>query len=113
LLRRWFGICVARATGILLWLRLLGLQVLAGLAIAIAFGLGGVWLSAPLQAGGWLLVGVAVIAPLLLFLLRDAGRRWAANLRHGALLLRLLDGLPERWSGVARDMALTLASWSI
>jgi uncharacterized membrane protein YbhN (UPF0104 family) len=113
LLRRWFGIGGARATGILLWLRLLDLQVLASLAITLAFGLGGVWLSAPLRAGGWVLAGAAIAAPLVVFLARGALSRWAARLRHGALLQRLLDGLPSHWGGVARDMALTFASWSI
>lgn len=114
LMNRWFGIDAARATGTLIWLRLLDLHVLATIGAACAAG---GWLDTRhgLSSVAWLAAGAAALSPLLLFVLR---RPLAAKLagRDGkipSLMLRALTGLPHRYSGLALDLSLSWLSWSI
>jgi Uncharacterised protein family (UPF0104). len=114
LMRRWFGVDLGRATGILVWLRLLDLHVLAAIGvICAARG----WLSADqgLDDLALVLAAVAVAAPPLLF----AGRRGLARRLAGrrgrvsGLLHRLLAGLPEHPSGLLRDLLMTWCGWGV
>ena len=114
LMNRWFGIDAARATGTLIWLRLLDLHVLATVGAACAAG---GWLDAQhgLSRLAWLAAGAAALSPLLLFALR---RPLAAKFAgHGgkipALLSRVLTGLPHRYAGLALDLSLSWLSWGI
>lgn len=114
LMNRWFGIDAARATGTLIWLRLLDLHVLATVGAACAAG---GWLDTQhgLSSLAWLAAGAAALSPLLLFVLR---RPLAAKLagRDGkipGLMLRALTGLPHRYSGLALDLSLSWLSWGI
>ena len=114
LMNRWFGIDAARATGTLIWLRLLDLHVLATVGAACAAG---GWLDAQhgLSRLAWLAAGAAALSPLLLFALR---RPLAAKFAgHGgkipALLSRVLTGLPHRYTGLALDLSLSWLSWGI
>jgi uncharacterized membrane protein YbhN (UPF0104 family) len=114
LMRRWFGVDGARATGILLWLRLLDLHVLATIAaVCIAAG----WLDGAALAAGAAraLAAAAALAPPAIFALRRPLAAWCQRHAHRAAQLasRLLQGLPERPSGVLRDLALTWLSWLI
>ena len=114
LMNRWFGIDPARATGTLIWLRLLDLHVLATVGAACAAA---GWLDAQhgLSRLAWLAAGAAALAPLVFFALR---RPLAARLTgHGgripALLARVLTGLPHRYAGLALDLSLSWLSWGI
>jgi len=114
LMNRWFGIDAARATGTLIWLRLLDLHVLATVGAACAAG---GWLDAQhgLSRLAWLAADAAALSPLLLFALR---RPLAAKFDgHGGkiplLLSRVLTGLPHRYSGLALDLSLSWLSWGI
>jgi len=114
LMQRWFGIDAARATGTLIWLRLLDLHVLATVGAACAAG---GWLDAEhgLSRLAWLAAGAAALSPLVLFVLR---RPLAARLAgHGGripqLLSRVLTGLPHRPSGLVLDLSLSWLSWGI
>lgn len=114
LMRRWFGIDAARATGTLIWLRLLDLQVLATVGAVCAAGgwLGGSERTSLLV---WLGAALIAMAPLLLFALR---RPLAAKLvgrtgRLTALATRALGGLPERGRMVALDLTLTWSAWTL
>jgi uncharacterized membrane protein YbhN (UPF0104 family) len=112
LMKRWFGIDPARATGTLLWLRLLDLHVLGSVAAAcVAVG----WLGTTvtvLARLGWLL---AAGAPLALFLLRAPLARYCAGRkgRIAALAGRAAGGLPQRVWGLALDLVLTWAGWTV
>jgi len=114
LMSRWFGIDAARATGTLIWLRLLDLHVLAtvGAACAAAGWLGS---SQPLSRLAWVAAGAAAIAPPLLFVLREPLRARLAG--HGGrlatLAARVLGGLPLRPAGLALDLSLSWLSWGI
>ncbi|GAC1632756.1 MAG: lysylphosphatidylglycerol synthase domain-containing protein [Nevskia sp.] len=114
LMQRWFGIDPARATGTLVWLRLLDLQVLATIAAACA-ATGWLAPASALSALAWLAAGLAACAPLLLFLLRrPLAAKLAGHDGHIAgLALRALGGLPERRSGLLFDLGLTWAAWSV
>ena len=114
LMSRWFGIDAARATGTLIWLRLLDLHVLFTItAVCTASG----WLASSHTWSGlaWLAAAAAAIAPLLFFVLRRplasriAGRPGKI---HG-VLARVLTGLPHRYSGLALDLSLSWLSWGI
>ena len=114
LMQRWFGIDPARATGTLVWLRLLDLQVLATIAAACAAA---GWLGAEsaLSTLAWIGALLAALAPLLLFLLR---RPLAAMLagrdgRIAGLIARALGGLPQRIGGLLFDLGLTWSAWSV
>jgi uncharacterized membrane protein YbhN (UPF0104 family) len=114
LMNRWFGIDAARATGTLIWLRLLDLHVLATIGAACAAG---GWLGTEhgLSYLAWIAAGVAAISPPVLFALR---RPLAAKLAdHGgkltALLARVLGGLPQQASGLVLDLSLSWLSWGI
>lgn len=114
LMQRWFRIDAARATGTLVWLRLLDLQVLATIAAVCA-------------AAGWLGPGsaastlaraaalLAALAPLLLFLVRRplAQRLAGHDSRVAQLAARLLGGLPQRFGGLLLDLALTWSAWGV
>ncbi|MBV8062036.1 MAG: flippase-like domain-containing protein, partial [Nevskia sp.] len=68
LMKRWFDIDPARATGTLIWLRLLDLHVLATIGAACAAG---GWLGASsLSRLAWAAAAAAAASPLLLFALR-------------------------------------------
>ncbi|MDI3260443.1 MAG: lysylphosphatidylglycerol synthase domain-containing protein [Sinobacteraceae bacterium] len=114
LMRRWFGVDGARATGILLWLRLLDLHVLATVA-AICAAAG--WLAgAELAANAArTLALLAASAPLAIFALRRPLAAWCARPanRLARLAGRVLQGLPQRGGGLLRDLALTWLSWGI
>lgn len=113
LMNRWFGVNSAHATGILIWLRLLDLHVLAtvGTLCVTAGWIGTTGMSSALRA----LALLAMAAPTLLFLVRDGlqsycearGGRWA-SLAH-----RLLDGVPRPWQGLLKDLLLTWSAWLV
>ncbi|MDB5988475.1 MAG: hypothetical protein JWR16_3528 [Nevskia sp.] len=114
LLKRWFGIDLARGTGTLLWLRLLDLHVLASVGAACAAA------GWQLQAHGvsrliWLVAALAAAAPLLLFALH--GRLSRALAGRGGKLVTLaqrgLSGIPAHAGGVLRDLLLTWSSWAV
>lgn len=112
LLKRWFGIDLARGTGTLLWLRLLDLNVLAALAAAV---LGPTLWAAP-GAGGWrvlalLIAGLPLLAPTLQAHLR---RALAGHDHKGArLVTQMLNGVPVRATQVRLDLLLTWSAWSL
>ena len=114
LMNRWFGIDAARATGTLIWLRLLDLHVLATVGAACAAG---GWLDARhgLSSLAWLAAGVAALSPLLLFVLRSplAAKLAGRDGKIPSLLSRALTGLPHRYSGLALDLSLSWLSWGI
>lgn len=114
LMSRWFGIDAARATGTLIWLRLLDLHVLATVAAACAAG---GWLrgSQGLSRLAWAAACAAALAPPLVFFAR---RRLAAALagrpgRAAILSARVLAGLPQRSAGLALDLGLSWLSWGV
>lgn len=114
LLKRWFGIDLARGTGTLLWLRLLDLHVLASIGTACAAA---GW-QLPTRATAdlvWLAAALAASAPLLLFALHSQLSRTLAN-RDGklvALALRGLGGIPSQFRALLRDLLLTWSSWIV
>lgn len=114
LMRRWFGIELGRATGILVWLRLLDLHVLAAIAVLCAAG---GWLAHDNSTTIWVqvLAGLMVVAPVILFAFREplARRLRGREQRVARLVQRLLDGLPSKRSGLFRDLGLTWLSWAI
>ena len=114
LMKRWFGIDPARATGTLIWLRLLDLHVLATIGAACAAG-GWLGASMGLSRLAWTAAGVAAVSPLLLFALRGllAAKLAGHEGKLAALLARVLNGLPRRGSGLALDLGLSWLSWSI
>jgi hypothetical protein len=113
-MRRWFGIDAARATGTLIWLRLLDLHVLATI--------GG--LSA---LSGWIATGPAVsilaavgaagaaASPLLLFALHRPVSTYLAGRegRLARLALRLLSGVPDRAAALGLDLLLSWSAWGV
>lgn len=114
LMRRWFGVDTARATGTLLWLRLLDLHVLATVGgIAAASG----WIGAGLALSRLAAVGAALAAgaPLLLFAVhRPLTRRLSANDGHiRRLALRMLGGVPDRGVTVGLDLLLSWSAWGV
>lgn len=114
LMSRWFGIDAARATGTLIWLRLLDLHVLATVGAACAAG---GWLGRDhgWSKLAWAAAALAAAAPLLLFALRQplATRLSGQQGRLAGLAGRALDGLPARGSGLALDLGLSWLSWGI
>ncbi|MDE2149172.1 MAG: flippase-like domain-containing protein [Gammaproteobacteria bacterium] len=112
LMRRWFEIPAGRATGVLVWLRLLDLHVLAATGVVcIARG----WLGRPLDAPAQTLVGLLVAAPIAVFALRaPLARKLAPGGSRPFLLARqALDGLPKHAAGLARDLLLTWSGWGV
>jgi uncharacterized membrane protein YbhN (UPF0104 family) len=112
LMSRWFGIDAARATGTLLWLRVLDLHVLATVGAACAAA---GWLGAQHSALARSAALAAALAPLLLFALRRpiiaaSGRREG---RIACLVARLLGGLPGRARWLAIDLILSWAAWIV
>jgi uncharacterized membrane protein YbhN (UPF0104 family) len=114
LMKRWFGIDAARATGTLIWLRLLDLHVLATVGAACAAG-GWLGASANLSHLAWAAAAAAAISPPLLFALRGPLAAWLGGHpgRLAALLARVLAGLPRRLAGLALDLGLSWLSWGI
>jgi len=114
LMRRWFGIDATQAAGTLVWLRLLDLHVLATVAAACAAS-GWLLRVQGLSALAWLAAGLAGVAPLLLFALRAPLQQRLAR-RQGKLAgfaAKALAGLPHQASGLALDLVLTWAAWSV
>lgn len=114
LMKRWFGIEMSRATGILIWLRLLDLQVLAAIGVVCAAA---GWLGHNSAVADWAPVAAAlcVIAPIVLFAVRRPLARLLES-RHGKLdqlALKVLAGLPDQLRGLLRDMGLTWLSWGV
>jgi hypothetical protein len=114
LMRHWFGIDAARATGTLIWLRLLDLHVLAtvgGLCAALG------WVTASFDLSMLIAFGAAAAAlgPLLLFALhRPLSKRFAGReSRLGRLAMRLLQGVPDRATGLGLDLLLTWSAWGV
>ena len=114
LMSRWFGIDAARATGTLIWLRVLDLHVLATVGAACAAA---GWLGATqtLSRLAWAAAACAAAAPLLLFGLRHhlAAALGGRSGRIPGLLSRMLRGLPQHPGGLALDLSLSWTSWGI
>lgn len=114
LMRRWFGIEVGRATGILVWLRLLDLHVLAAVGVVCAAS---GWLTRDSIAADWapLAAALCVAAPIALFILRRplSTRLQTRSGRLAGLTYKILTGLPDGITGLMRDLGLTWLSWTI
>jgi uncharacterized membrane protein YbhN (UPF0104 family) len=114
LMSRWFGIDPARATGTLIWLRLLDLHVLATIGAGCAAA---GWLGAQqgLSRLAWAAAALAALSPLLLFGLRRplAARLAGRTGKFPTLLARAMTGLPRRYRGLVLDLGLSWLSWSI
>jgi uncharacterized membrane protein YbhN (UPF0104 family) len=113
LMKRWFSIDPAHATGTLLWLRVLDLHVLATIGLAC---LGAGWLaSAGVTAGVAAAAAVATLAPIALFYLRRPLQA-LCGARSGmvfSILRRLLAGLPARNRGLRFDLMLSWSAWTV
>lgn len=109
LLRRWFGVGLMQASGTLIWMRLLDLQVLALAALLSLKAL-----HADRGSAVWLATMLGLCyAPLLLWagqapLLRRLGSGPIAGAAR-----RLLSGMPPRLSSLFQAWLWTLASWSV
>lgn len=114
LMRRWFGIEIGRATGILIWLRLLDLHVLAAVGVVCAAA---GWLGRNSIAADWapLVAALCVAAPVMLFILRKPLTQHLQGRggRVAGLLAKVLTGLPVNMRGLLRDLGLTWLSWTI
>lgn len=114
LMRRWFGIDATQAAGTLVWLRLLDLHVLATVAAACAAS-GWLLRVQGLSTLAWLGAALAAIAPLLVYALCEPLQARLAR-RSGKLAgfaAKALSGLPRQTSGLALDLLLTWAAWSV
>jgi hypothetical protein len=112
LMRREFGADPVRASGLLLWLRICDLHVLASLALLAAAFSG----AAQTLAGGLglLLLGAAALAPLpLLFAAAPLSRRLRGESRAMVLLRRILAGLPAQPHYWGLSLGWTWLSWSL
>lgn len=112
LMQRWFAIHPGRGTGILVWLRLLDLHVLAAIGvICAARG----WLGGELDAPALALAGTLVVIPVAAFVLRAplARKLAGANGRPARLARLAITGLPDSAMGVARDLLLTWSGWTV
>lgn len=112
LMRRWFAIHPGRATGILVWLRLLDLHVLAAVGIVCAAR---GWLGQGMDLPAYLLAALLVSAPAVVYALR-ATLATALKNRRGrvaGLLAQALTGVPRRRGGLLRDLALTWSAWGV
>ncbi|WP_407275151.1 YbhN family protein [Halothiobacillus sp. DCM-1] len=110
LMQRYFGLPATRSVPVLLWFRLLDLQVLVliGLGIAIlGSGLSELWL---------LPVGLLLPAPLVVYwlrvplknwLIRRPARAWKAPLLAG------IDSLPQHPRALLAALGWTLANWIV
>ena len=114
LMRRWFGIDLTQATGTLIWLRLLDLQVLATIA-AVCVASGQLLETQALSTLAWLGAGLAATAPLLLFSLRGRLQRLfsARSGKLAGLAAKALSGVPATAGTLLLDLALTWAAWSV
>ncbi len=111
LLNRWFGVGMAEATGTLVWLRLLDLNVLAVLGL-LCFAPAVLPAVAPFSP--WL-AAAAAAAPLLAPTLH---RMVLAHLDgregHGyKLAAKLMAGVPGQLRQVGLDLLLTWSAWGI
>lgn len=111
LMRRWFGVDAARATGTLLWLRLLDLHVLAAIGVVCA---GHGWLKTANELM-LILAAFAVLMPLAVFALRAPLHAYLARRtgRFSQIGARLLTGMPARAPLLFTDLALTWTAWII
>jgi hypothetical protein len=114
LMRQWFGIDAARATGTLIWLRLLDLHVLATV--------GGVCAISGLVAAGdglstlaALSAVAAALGPPVLFALRPplSGMLSGRDGRMARLATRMVSGVPGRIATLGLDLSLTWAAWAV
>lgn len=112
LLHRWFGIDPARGAGILIWLRLLDLDVLAVLALAV---LGSALLPGlPVILLVALCLALAMTPFLALPVQAHAGRLLDGREGRVARLLRtFLGGVPARPRQVLVDIGLSWAAWGL
>lgn len=111
LMRRWFGVDAAHATGTLFWLRLLDLHVLATVGLLC---LTGGWMASDTLTGlAWFGVAGAALAPPLAYTLRGVLARWLATHegKLAKLVARLLMGLPSRVGTLLLDLLLSWAVW--
>jgi len=130
LMRRWFGIELTHATGVLVWLRLLDLHVLATIGlICLRTGVLSTATSNVAQTLSSLALfglGAAVCAPLLLFALRAplsaylattlptqpaTSASWRA--KPIKLLNKMLSGVPSRPIALAGDLLLCWNAWVV
>lgn len=114
LMRRWFGVDLGRATGILLWLRLLDLHVLT--AVGVVCAVRG-WLGSGGEDFAYAFAAACVSAPLVVFALRrPLLQRLDARPRPGRILRILtqaLHGLPRGFGGLLRDLAMSWSAWAV
>jgi len=112
LMRREFGADPARASGLLLWLRICDLHVLASLAL-LAAGASGAGHS--LAGGvGLLLLAGAALAPLpLLFAAAPMSRLLRGEAGWVSVLRGVLAGLPSQPHYWGLSLAWTWLSWSL
>lgn len=119
LMQRWFGCDPARSTGLLIWLRVLDLHVLAGLTLGTLIWLAPGLLDATGGRVGIALLGAALLGPLLVFGAARPLDRWcAANPRRrdsrlGRFAGRLLAGVPMGPVNALLTLAWTWLSWAI
>lgn len=110
LLKRYFGVPLARGVGGLLWFRAMDLHVLlAAAAVALAWG------AVPFAVSGALLVGWIAV-PRIVFGLRDwLGRSVARWLRGKVrdLAQEALAGMPPNVGTFWRTQLWTVANWGL
>ncbi|MDB5972760.1 MAG: rane protein [Hydrocarboniphaga sp.] len=109
LLRRWFGVDLAQASGTLIWMRLLDLQVLALAALISVQALhavpgGAAWRAAMLAL---------CAAPVLLWAAQAPLLRNLGDGRIAGIARRVLAGMPSRLPTLLQAWLWTLASWGV
>ena len=110
LMRQKFGVDPAYALAGLFWVRLVDAQVLAALALGSLL-----WL-AKVESLALMLVGLALVAPFVFWLLRGWLAARIAAMNEGKprkLLEKALAGLPRDAAHFARGVLLTWANWLV